>query len=135
MEVCPEAELIAIENATALGDEELEISKGLEVLVGERLIQNGPEVLGGLKLGGVWGQVNEPDPLRNSQVRLSVPTGVVELKHDDALPSRPGLTRKQRQQRGKERLGDAVRHIPEHLAGDRLHEGGDVQPLVAVVTE
>src|SRR4051812_31029737 len=24
---------------------------------------------------------------------------------------------------------------PEHLAGDRLHEGGDVQPLVAVVTQ
>src|SRR3954465_7804900 len=24
---------------------------------------------------------------------------------------------------------------PEHLAGDRLHEGGDVQPLVAVVTK
>src|SRR4051812_49927304 len=24
---------------------------------------------------------------------------------------------------------------PEHLAGDRLHEGGDVQPLGAVVTE
>src|SRR3954452_7243944 len=55
MEVCPEAELIAIENATALGDDVLEISKGLEVLVGERLIQNGPEVLGGLKLGGGWG--------------------------------------------------------------------------------
>src|SRR3954447_17233108 len=24
---------------------------------------------------------------------------------------------------------------PEHLAGDRLHEGGDVQPLGAVVTQ
>src|SRR3954452_17162310 len=24
---------------------------------------------------------------------------------------------------------------PEHLAGDRLHEGGDVQPLVALVTK
>src|SRR3954463_2667462 len=35
----------------------------------------------------------------------------------------------------QERLGDAVRHGPEHLAGDRLDEGGDVQPLVAVVAE
>src|SRR3954453_6325705 len=28
-----------------------------------------------------------------------------------------------------------VRDGPEGLAGDRLHEGGDVQPLVPVVTE
>ena len=55
------------------------------------------------------------------------PAGVVELKHDDAIPSRPSLAGKQGQQRGKERLGDAVRDIPEHLAGDRLDEGGDVQ--------
>src|SRR3954463_5234946 len=116
MEVCAGFELIAIENATALGDDVLEISKRLEVLVGERLIQNGPEVLGGLKLGGVWGQVNEPDPIRNSQVRFGVPAGVVEPKHDDAGASRPSLTGKQRQQRGKEWLRDAVRDVPEHLA-------------------
>src|SRR3954464_15000766 len=116
MEVCAGFELIAIENATALGDDVLEISKRREVLVGEWLVEDGPEVLGGLKLGGVWGQVGEPDPIRNSQVRLSVPTGAVEPEDDDAILSRPGLTGKQRQQRGKEWLGDAVRHVPEHLA-------------------
>ena len=108
MEVCAGFELIAIDNATALGHYVLEISKRREVLVGEWLIQDGPEVLGGLKLGRVWGQVGEPDPVRNSQVRLSVPTGAVEPEHDDAIRARPGLARKQRQQRGKERLGDAV---------------------------
>src|SRR3954469_19480270 len=116
MEVCAGFELIVIENATALGDDVIEISKRLEILVGERLIQNGPEVLGGLKLGGVGGQVDQPDPIRNSQVRLSVPTGAVEPEHDDALPSRPSLTGKQRQQRGEERLGHSVRYVPEHLA-------------------
>ncbi len=55
--------------------------------------------------------------------------------HDDAIPSRPSLTGKQRQQRGEERLGDPVRHVPERLAGDRLHEGGDVEPLVPVMTK
>src|SRR5215216_5270812 len=106
MEVCAGFELIAIENATALGDDVLEISKRREVVVGEWLIQNRPEVLGGLKLGGVWGQVDEPDPIRHNQVRCGVPAGVVELKHDDAIPSRPSLAGKQGQQRGKERLGD-----------------------------
>src|SRR5215213_1494140 len=135
MEVCAGFELIAIENATALGDDVLEISKRLEVLVGERLIQNGPEVVGGLKLGGGWGQVDQPDPIRNSQVRLSVPTGAVEPEDDNAILSRPSLTGKQRQQRGKEWLRDPVRYVPEHLAGDRLHEGRDVQPLITVVAE
>ena len=64
-----------------------------------------------------------------------MPAGVVELKHDVAIPSRPSLARKQGQQRGKDRLGSRVRDGPEGLAGDRLHEGGDVQPLIAVVTE
>ena len=41
MEVCAGFELIAIENATALGDDVLKIGKGVEVAVGERLIQEG----------------------------------------------------------------------------------------------
>ena len=52
MEVCAGFELIVIENATARGHDVLEISKRGEVLVGEWLVEDGPEVLGGLKLGG-----------------------------------------------------------------------------------
>src|SRR5829696_1871067 len=135
MEVCPEAELIAFEDPATVCDRAFQIGQGLKVLVREWLIQNGPEVLGGLKLGRVRGQVGEPEALRHNQVRRGVPAGAVEPKHDDAIPSRPSLTGKQRQQRGKEWLGDAVRDVAEHLAGDRLHEGGDVQPLVTVVAE
>ena len=116
MEVCAGFELIAIENATALGHDVLEISKRREVAVGEWLIEDGPEVLGGLQFGGVWGQVDGPDPIRHDQVGRGVPAGAVEPEHDDTIPSRPSLTRKQRQQRGKEWLRDAVRDVPEHLA-------------------
>src|SRR3954463_8282402 len=129
VEVCAGFELIVIENATALGHDVLEISKRRKVLVGEWLVEDGPEVFGGLKLGRVWGQVGEPEALRHSQVRRGVPAGAVQPEHDEAIPSRPGLAGKQREQRGEERLGDPVRHVPEHLAGDRLDEGGDVQPL------
>ncbi len=135
MEVCPEAELIAVEDPATVCDRAFQIGEGRKVAVRERLIQNGPEVLGGLKLGGVRGQVGEPEALRHDQVRCGVPAGAVEPEHDDAIPSRPGLAGKQGQEPCEERLGDAVRDIPEHLAGDRLHEGGDVQPLVAVVTK
>src|SRR5829696_5182946 len=116
MEVCPEAELIGFEVPATVCDRAFQIGKGLEGAVRERLIQNGPEVLGRLKLGRVWGQVDEPDPIRNSQVGRGVPAGVVELQHNHALASRPGLTGKQRQQRGEERLRDAVRYVPEGLA-------------------
>src|SRR3954470_22875653 len=135
MEVCAGFELIVIQNATALGHDVLEISKRREVLVGEWLVEDGPEVFSRLKLGRVWGQVDGPDPIWHSQVRCGVPAGAVEPEHDDAIPSRPGLAGKQRQQRSEERLRDPVRDGPEHLARDRLHEGGDVQPLVAVVAQ
>jgi hypothetical protein len=59
MEVCPEAELIAFEDPATVCDRAFQISKRREVAVRERLIQNGPEVLGGLKLGRVRGQVGE----------------------------------------------------------------------------
>src|SRR3954454_7461457 len=135
MEVCPEAELIAVEDPATVCDRAFQIGKGLEVLVCERLIQNRPEVLSRLELGRVRGQVGEPDPIWHGQVRRGVPAGAVEPEHDDAIPSRPGLAGKQGQERGEERLGDAVRHGPEGLARGWLHKGGDVEPLVAVVAE
>ena len=101
-----------MENATALGHDVLEVSKRPEVVVGEWLIQNRPEVLSRLKLGRVWGQVDGPDPVRHDQVRCGVPAGAVQPEHDNAIPSRPGLTGKQGQQRRKERLGDAVLEMP-----------------------
>jgi hypothetical protein len=135
VKVCPEAELRAIEDLATVCDGSFEIGEGLEGLVGERLVENRPQVLGGLKLGGVWGQVDEPDPIWHDQVRCGVPAGVVELKYDEALPSRPGLAGKQPEERGEERLRHPVRHGPEGLARDRLDEGRDVQPLITVVAE
>src|SRR5215218_6142032 len=116
MEVCAGFELIAIENAAARGHDSLEISKRPEVLVRERLTQDGPEVFSRLKLGGVAGQVDQPEALGHDQVRCSVPAGVVEPEHDDPLAPRSSLAGKQRQKRGEERLGDPVRYVPEGLA-------------------
>ena len=116
MKVCAGFELIAVENATALGDDVLKIGEGLEVLVGQWLVEDGPEVLGRLQFGRVPGQVDEPEALGHDQVGRGVLAGVVEQKRDHALASRPSLAGKQRQQRGEERLGHAVRHVPEGLA-------------------
>ena len=93
MEVCPGLELIAIENAAALGHDLLELSKRPEGAVGERLIQNRPEGLSRLEFGRGPGQIDEPDPIRHDPVRRGVPAGVVEPEHDDALPSRAPASR------------------------------------------
>ncbi len=103
--------------------------------VGEWLVKNRPEVLSGLKLGRVSGEVDEPEALRNDQVRLGVPAGVVEPKHNDALASRPGLLCEQRQQRLEERLGHPVRYVPEGLARGRQHESCHIEPLVTVMAK
>ena len=116
MEACPEAELIAFEDPATVCDRAFQIGQGLEVPVGEWLIQDGSQVFCGLKLRRIPGQVTGPDASRHDQVGCGVPAGVVEPEYDDALPSRPGLARKQRQQRGEERLGHSVRYVPEHLA-------------------
>ena len=116
MEVGAGFELIASENAAALGHDLLELSKRREGAVGERLIPNRPEGLSRLEFGRVPGQGDEPDPIRPNQVGRGVPAGLVEPKPDDALPSRPGIAGQQRQQRGQERLGHSVQHGPEGLA-------------------
>ncbi len=74
-------------------------------MVSERLIQDGPEVLGRLPLRGVSGQVDEPEALGHDQVGRGVPAGVIEPEPDEALASRPRLSGKQGQERGEERLG------------------------------
>ena len=110
MEVCPGFKLIAIENAAALGHNLLELSKRPEVVVGEWLIQDGPEVPSRLEFGRVPGQVDEPDALRHDQVRCGVPAGAVKPdprvkpEDDDAIPSRPGLAGKQGQSPAKNGL-------------------------------
>jgi hypothetical protein len=64
-----------------------------------------------------------------------VPAGVVEHEHDDAR--RPGAD--QPGEVGEEgleqRLVDGVGEVPLGLAAGRSDEGGDVQPLVAVMPE
>src|SRR3712207_729630 len=62
MEVCTETELIALEDPATVCDSAFQISEGRKVPVGERLIQNGPEVLRGLKLRRVPGQVDDRIP-------------------------------------------------------------------------
>ena len=117
-----------------VGDYAVEVLEGRDVLVGERLVEHGPETFGGLELRAVRWQVDEPNAVGNMQAGSGVPAGVVENQDDDPLSAGAGLLRKGGQKLLEEWLGDPVGDVPEHLARARLDEGGYVEPLEAVIS-
>ena len=135
MEVGMRLEGSGIELATAFGEDGAEVVQRGEVPIGNWLIHQRPEMLGRLEFGGIGWQEDEADPIGDGQAFGSMPAGVVE--HEDAAAGAPctGLAREGGEQFGKEGLGEAAAEIPDDLAAGRLHEGGDVQPLVAVMAE
>jgi len=64
-----------------------------------------------------------------------MPARIVEREDDAALAAGAGLAGEEGEQFGEEGLREAAAEIPERLAAGRLHEGGEVEPLVAVVAE
>lgn len=126
---------IGFEIAAALLDAILDVGERVEVPVDDGLVHEVPKALGGLQLGGVGRQVDQPQPVWHAQAGLGVPAGPIQQEDDGALRPGAGLAGEQRQQTLEEGLGDAVADVPVALAGGRRDEGGDVEPLVAVVAE
>ena len=121
--------------AASVGDDGIEIVDGVEVGVGKRFIDERPQVLGGLELRAVGRLVDEPDAVGDGEVLQTVPAGIIELEHDDAVAPGASLAGKGFEQLCKEGFVDPVRQIPDVLAARRGHECGDVEPFVAVMTE
>jgi hypothetical protein len=135
MEVGVRSEDGGIELATARGDGGAEVVERGEMPIGDRLIHQRPEMLGWLEFGGIGWQEDQADPLGDGQAFGSMPAGVVEHEDDAAVAACASLAGEGGEQFGKEGLGEAGAEIPERLAAGRLHEGSDVQPLVAVMPE
>ena len=103
------------EEAASCADGSIEIVDCCEVGIDERLVDEGPEVLGGLEFRTARRLIDEPDSIGNGEVFRAVPTGIVELEHDDAIAPGAGLVREGLEQLGKEGLVDAIRQIPDGL--------------------
>src|SRR3712207_3531248 len=101
----------------------------------DRLIHHGPAMSGRLAFGRAGRQEDQADPIGDGKAFGSTPAGVVEREDDAALASRAALAGEGGEQFGEEGLGEAAAEIPDRLAAGWLHEGGDVEPLVAVVAE
>jgi hypothetical protein len=135
MEVCVRLEGGGIELATAFGEDGAEVVQRGDMLIDDRLVHHGPEMFGWLEFGRIGRQEDEADPVGDGQVLGSMPARVVEHEDDAALAAGAGLTGEEGEQFGEEGLGETAAEIPERLATGRLHEGGEVEPLIAVVAE
>jgi len=62
----------------ALGEDGIERVEGLEVAVDDGFVEQRPEVLGRLQLGGIGRQIDEPDAFGHGEPRFGVPAGPVE---------------------------------------------------------
>ena len=123
------------ERKAALADRVVEIFDGLEVAVDERLVDEGPQMLGRLQLGAVGGLEDEADAVRHSQVLGSMPAGVVELQHDALVG--PGARRSCEvgEHAFEVGLADAVGDVPDRATGGGLDEAGHIEPLEAMMPE
>lgn len=115
-----------------VGDDGVEVIERLEVAVDDGFVDMDPEGFGGLQLGGVGRQEDEPDALGHGE-RQGVVSGAVKDEDDDPVAAGAGLAGEEGEGALEELLADAGPEIPEALAGGGRYEGGDVEPFEAVV--
>lgn len=120
------------EGDAPFGNDRVQVGNGLEVPVDDGLVDMDPECLGRLQLGGVGGQIDDTDALGDRE-RQGVVSGAVEDEDDDPVAPGAGLAGEEGEGVLEEVLADAGREVPEALAGGWRDEGGDVEPLEAVV--
>ena len=82
------------EGPAAFGEDGVERAERLDVAVDDGLVDQRPEVLGRLELGGVGRQVDEADAVGDGEARFGVPAGAVEHQEDDAVAPGAGLRAK-----------------------------------------
>ena len=133
---------IGVEGDALAGDGGIELGESVDVPVGDGLVEVGPQRLGRLELGGAepapdlirgwW--VDEAEAVGHREAGDAVPAGVVEHEHDDAVAPGAGLAGEEGQHVLEVARGTMpVERWPAALAGGGRDEGGDVEPLEAVM--
>src|SRR3712207_6417997 len=119
-----------VEPSAAFGDTGMERVQRGEMRVGDRLVDQGPEMLGRLQFRGIGWQEHQADPVWHGEALGAMPAGVVEHEHDVAPPARPGLPREGGEQRLEEGLRQAGREIPHRRSEEHTSELQSRQYLV-----
>ena len=119
----------------AIADRLVEARDCREAAVGERFVDERPQMLGRLQFGAVGGLEDEADAVGRGQVLWAVPASIVELKHDALLG--PGADRlgEISENELEHLLADGVADVPHCPAARRLDEPGHIKPLETMMAE
>lgn len=123
------------ELAASIGENGVDVGELFVATVGDRFVDERPQTFGRLELWCVGRQKDETHAGRNCESCFAMPSGIVEDENDAALFFRADGLGEVGQQFFEERLADAVGQIPDRLAARRLDEGGDIEPLIAMMAE
>lgn len=85
-----------LQRHTALSLGIFEFINGGEVAIGQRGVGQRPEVFSGLQLGGIGGQEEQVEVLRDPELETAVPASPVQDQHDLLVRTRADLLGKGR---------------------------------------
>lgn len=105
---CDEVMIVRQVLAAAI-ENRVQVVDGREVAIDDRLVDQRPKVFGGLQLGRIGRQIDEPDALRHDEILLRVPSGAVKHEHNDTFTSGADRAGELGEQAFEEWLVDAVR--------------------------
>ena len=127
--------LLVDEVEASLGDDGLEFGDAGNMPVDDGLVHEGPECLSGLQLGTVRWQIDEPQSVWHGEVGKCVPASIVEQQDDAFVGAGSDIIGEGEKKLFEEGFGNAVGQIPFRVPSGWRHEGDDIKPLEAVVTE
>ena len=95
--LAPDPVAVGVEGDALAGDGGVELGEGVEVSVGDGLVDVDPQRLGRLELGAIGWQVDEAEAIGHREPRGAVPAGAVEHQDDDPTAPGAGLAREERE--------------------------------------
>ena len=111
----------------------LHVLEGGKVLVGQRRVGQGAQVLGRIALRRVGGQEEQVDVLGDPQLAARMLAGPIEDQHDLLLRPRLHCLRKGGQLGLEEGEVDRRREVEDGAPRRWAHEGDEVAPFIAVL--
>lgn len=104
-----------------------------EADIGERLVGQRPEVLGGLEFGGVGRLDEEMNAVGHLHLLAGMPAGAIKHQRQPLGRSCANILSKGSQHLAKDGRSDRGQEPPLGLPGGRPDKATDIQPLVALL--
>ncbi len=112
-----------------------EILDGGEGLVGDGLVGERPQALGGLQLGRIGRQETEADAVGDTQPGAHMPAGIVEHDDDDLVGAGTDAGGESVEHRLEQCHPDPVGEPPLDPAARRVDEAPNIEPAIFVMAK